>query len=81
MFKLRETSHHNSSILIVDDDKTSSLMLQKHLQRQGYDIICAFNGQEPSSYFLQEIIFSYEFETDTPARFLRSPDFSLLHLQ
>ncbi|MGD9949774.1 MAG: sigma-54-dependent transcriptional regulator [Desulfobulbus sp.] len=41
--------HHNNRILIVDDDKVSLLMLKNHLLRQGYDVLCADNGQEALS--------------------------------
>lgn len=39
-------SDHSKRILIVDDEKVSLLILRKHLQCQGYEVICAFNGKE-----------------------------------
>ena len=46
MQKQETTLSQKGSILIVDDAKTSLVLLQKHLQRQGYNVLCASNGKE-----------------------------------
>ena len=33
-------------ILLIDDDSTIRLLLERTLKRQGYDVVCAGNGEE-----------------------------------
>ena len=56
MLKLEDMPSHKSSILIVDDDIPSRLMLQNHLLRQGYQVICASNGKEALSLLEKQIV-------------------------
>lgn len=37
---------HSMKILYVEDDENSAYMLQKRLQRRGYEVILAHNGEE-----------------------------------
>jgi DNA-binding NtrC family response regulator len=42
-------SNHDTRILVVDDDEFSRLLIESHLLRRGYDVICAANGHEALS--------------------------------
>ena len=33
-------------ILLIDDDSTIRVLLERNLKRQGYDVVCAGNGEE-----------------------------------
>ena len=37
---------HSMKILYAEDDESSAYMLQKRLQRRGYEVILAHNGEE-----------------------------------
>lgn len=49
-------TQRNSRILIVDDEITVLTMLQKHLTKQGYEVISAENGQEALSVLEKEAV-------------------------
>ena len=47
---------NNESILVVDDDKDIVSTLRIHLEREGYQVFCAYNGLEALAVLEQQKI-------------------------
>ncbi|MBV5340949.1 MAG: response regulator, partial [Deltaproteobacteria bacterium] len=51
-----DMSSHNARILIVEDDELSRALLESHLLRQGYTVICAGSGEEALSLLEKQTV-------------------------
>jgi len=42
----RKKLYYKNRLLVVDDEKEEALQLKNALEKEGYDVICAYNGKE-----------------------------------